>query len=188
MSTKHTIPSVVIPAASHIQSPFSSNQYSTLQHRNLVKQQKPTSTLPFPPMREEKDQYDPQNNWQVSRKRTYELPKQSSHADKIRKLSNKNDLMTDEERKDTQKCLVVQKSRENKFNPENPRIVTNLKYALKTEFNSFRNADKIKFQNTATGEEFFAKSCELPIIPDFSLHDNLNVWRIKNRSDEQKTY
>ena len=82
---------------------------------------------------------------------------------------------------------MVQKSRENDFNPENPRFVTNLRYALKTEFNSFRIAYKVKIQNTATGEEF-AKNRELPIIPDFSLHDNLNVWRIKNRSDEQRTY
>ena len=40
-------------------------------------------------------EYDPQNNLQVSRKRTNELPNQSSHADKIRKLSNMNDLMTE---------------------------------------------------------------------------------------------
>ena len=113
---------------------------------------------------------------------------QTSQAMLIRKLSNINDLMTDEERKDTKKCLVVQKSRENEFNPENPRFVTNLKYSLKTKFNSFKIADKVKIQNTATGEELFAKSRELPIIPDFSLPDNLNVWRIKNRSDEQKTY
>ena len=76
-------------------------------------------------------------------------------------------------RKEDQKCLVVQKSRENEFNPENPRFVTNLRYALKTEFNSFRTANKVKIQNTAKGEEFFAKSSELPIKTDFSLHDNL---------------
>ena len=179
MSIKHNLSSVIVPAAS----PSSSSQQPTLQH-----QQKPSSTPPFRPMREQQDQYDPQNNWQVSRKRPYEFPNQSSHADKVRKLSNINDLMTDEERKDTKKCLVVQKSRENEFNPENPRFVTNLKYSLKTKFNNFKIADKVKIQNTATGEELFAKSRELPIIPDFSLPDNLNVWRIKNRSDEQKTY
>ena len=91
--------------------------------------------------------------------------------------------MTDEERKDTKKCLVVQKSRENEFSPEKPRFVTNMRYALKTEFNSFRIAGEVKIQNTAADEEFFAKSSELPIIPDFSLHDNLKVWRIKKRSD-----
>ena len=32
-------------------------------------------------------EYGPQDNWQVSRKRTYELANQSNHADKIRKLS-----------------------------------------------------------------------------------------------------
>ena len=178
MSIKHNLSSVIVPAAS----PSSSCQQPTLQH-----QQKPSSTPPFRPMREQ-DQYDPQNNWQVSRKRPYEFPNQSSHADKVRKLSNINDLMTDEERKDTKKCLVVQKSRENEFNPENPRFVTNLKYSLNTKFISFKIADKVKIQNTATGKELFAKSRELPIIPDFSLPDNLNVWRIKNRSDEQKTY
>ena len=157
MSIKHNLPCVIVPAASHMKSPSSSSQQPTLQH-----QQKPSSTPPFRPMREQQDQYDPQNNWQVSRKRTYELPNQSSHADKVRKLSNINDLITNEERKDTKKCLVVQKSRENEFNPENPRFVTNLRYALKTEFNSFRIADKVKIQNNATGEEFVAKAVNYP--------------------------
>ena len=88
----------------------------------------------------------------------------------------------------TKKYLVVQKSRENELNPENPRFVTNLSYKLKTEFNSFRIADKVKIKNTATGEEFLAESSELPITPDFSFHNNLNVWRIQNRSDNQKTH
>ena len=68
---------------------------------------------------------------------------QTSQAIKIKKLSNINDLMNNEERKDTKKCLVVQKSMENEFNPENPRFVTNLRNALKTEFNSFRITDKV---------------------------------------------
>ena len=61
-------------------------------------------------MREQQDQFDPQNNWQVSRKRTYELPNQSSHADKIRKLSNINDLITNEERKDTKNAWWFRKA------------------------------------------------------------------------------
>ena len=87
MSTKNTIPIVIIPAASHMQPPSSSSQQPTLQHRNLIEQQKPTSTPPFPPMREQQDIYDPSNNWQVNRKRSYSFqnPQQSSHAEKIKK-------------------------------------------------------------------------------------------------------
>ena len=185
MTTRPTLASVVIPNQ-HQQMTTQQEQTQTHSSQPPIFSKPPFTTTIAP--RSTSSQYDPQNNWQVSRKRTYELPNQSSHADKIKKLSNINDLITNEERKDTKKCLVVQKSRENEFNPENPRFVTNLRYALKTEFNSFRVADKVKIQNTATGEEFFAKSRELPIIPDFSLHDNLNVWRIKDRSDEQRTY
>ena len=55
-------------------------------------------------------------------------------------------------KKTQKKCMVVQKSRENEINPENPIFVIKLRNALKTEFKSFRIADKVKIQNTATGE------------------------------------
>ena len=190
MSSKHTIPSANIPAASHMQSPSSSNQQSTLQHHNLVKQQAPTSTPPFPPMREQQDQYDPSNNWQVNRKRSYPFqnPQQSSHAEKIRKMANIDDLINDKERKVIAYCLKIQKSRENAVNPMNPRFLTNLKYALKSHTNKFRISDKIKVQNISTGEEFLAKTENLPIMTEISLPETMNVWGIKDRDTQNNTY
>ena len=42
--------------------------------------------------------------------------------------------------------------------------------------------------NTITGEDLFMKSSELPILKDFSLSNNQNVWRIKNRNPTTKMY
>ena len=179
MSIKHNLSSVIVPAAS----PSSSSQQSTLQH-----QQKPSSTPPFRPMREQQDQYDPQNNWIVNRKRPAPGNQQSSHAEKIRKMANIDDLISDKERKDIPYCLKIQKIRENVVNPMNPRFVTNLRYTLKMQANKFRISDKVKVQNISTGEEFLAKTENLPILKEFSLPETTNVWRIKDRDTQKNTY
>ena len=82
---------------------MTSNCQQSQKRRSLPKP-KVFSEPPFKPQSAsnvlpDSQEYDPQNNLQVSRKRTYELPNQSNHADKIRKLSNMNDLKIDEERR-----------------------------------------------------------------------------------------
>ena len=74
------------------------------------------------------------------------------------------------------------------MNTENSRFAINLKYALKTEYNKFAVSERVKVSNTITGEDLFKKSIELPILKDFSLSNNQNVWRIKNRNPTTKMY
>ena len=74
------------------------------------------------------------------------------------------------------------------MNTENPRFVTNLKYALKNEYNKFAVSERVKVSNTITGEDLFMKASELPILTDFSLSNNQNLWRIKNRNPTTKMY
>ena len=117
-------------------------------------------------MRQKQDLYDPSNNWQVNKKRTYSFqknpPKQSRR--KKRKSANMDDLMSHKEQHDITYCLKIQKSRENAVNPMNTRLMTNLKYALKNHAKKFRVSDRVKVQNISTGEQFLAKTGTLPIV------------------------
>ena len=103
-------------------------------------------------------------------------------------MSNIDDLLTERDRKNIPHCLDIQKTREAEINTENPRFVTNLKYALKTEFNKFAVSERVKVSNITTGEDLFMKASELPILKDFSLNDNQNLWMIKNRNPTTKMY
>ena len=93
-------------------------------------------------------------------------------------MSNIDDLLTEDDINNIAHCLDIQKTREAKMNSENPRFVTNLKYALKTEYNKFAVSERVKVSNIITGEELFMKARELPVLKDFALSNNQNVWRI----------
>ena len=107
MSIKPSVKCIIVSQAQIInqrQQPMTSNCQHPPIRSSLPKPQV-LLTSPFKPQSEynvlpESQKYDPQTNWQVSPKRTYENPNQSSRAGKIRKLSNINDFLTDEERKD----------------------------------------------------------------------------------------
>ena len=128
------------------------------------------------------------NNWIVNRRRPALGNHRTGHAQKVKKMSNIDDLLTEDDRNNIPHCLYIQKTREAKMNTENPRFVTNLKYALKTEYNKFAVTERVKVSNTITGEDLSMKASELPILKDFSLSNNQNVWRIKNRNPTTKMY
>ena len=185
MTTRPTLASVVIPNQ-HQQVTTQQEQTQTHSSQPPIFSKPPFTTTIAPPSTS--SQYDPQNNWIVDRKRPAPGNQQSSHAEKIRKMANIDDLISDKERKDIPYCLKIQKIRENVVNPMNPRFVTNLKYTLKMQANKFRISDKVKVQNISTGEEFLAKTENLPILKEFSLPETTNVWRIKDRDTQKNTY
>ena len=185
MTTRPTLASVVIPRQ-HQQVTTQQEQTQTSSSQPPVFSKPPFTTTIAPPSTS--SQYDPQNNWIVDRKRPAPGNQQSSHAEKIRKMANIDDLISDKERKDIPYCLKIQKIRENVVNPMNPRFVTNLRYTLKMQANKFRISDKVKVQNVSTGEEFLAKTENLPILKEFSLPETTNVWRIKDRDTQKNTY
>ena len=185
MTTRPTLASVVIPNQ-HQQVTTQQEQTQTHSSQPPIFSKPPFTTTIAPPSTS--SQYDPQNNWIVDRKRPAPGNQQSSHAEKIRKMANIDDLISDKERKDIPYCLKIQKIRENVVNPMNPRFVTNLKYTLKMQANKFRISDKVKVQNISTGEEFLAKTENLPILKEFSLPETTNVWRMKDRDTQKNTY
>ena len=184
MTTRPTLSSVVIPNQ-HQQVTTQQEQTQTHSSQPPIFSKPPFTTIAPPST---SSQYDPQNNWIVDRKRPAPGNQQSSHADKIRKMANIDDLISDKERKDIPHCLKIQKIRENVVNPMNPRFVTNLRYTLKMQANKLRISDKVKVQNISTGEEFLAKTENLPILKEFSLPETTNVWRIKDRDTQKNTY
>ena len=185
MTTRPTLAGVVIPNQ-HQQVTTQQEQTQTHSSQPPIFSKPPFTTTIAPPSTS--SQYDPQNNWIVDRKRPAPGNQQSSHTEKIRKMANIDDLISDKERKDIPYCLKIQKIRENVVNPMNPRFVTNLKYTLKMQANKFRISDKVKVQNISTGEEFLAKTENLPILKEFSLPETTNVWRIKDRDTQKNTY
>ena len=185
MTTRPTLASVVIPNQ-HQQVTTQQEQTQTHSSQPPIFSKPPFTTTIAPPSTS--SQYDPQNNWIVNRKRPAPGNQQSSHAEKIRKMANIDDLISDKERKDIPYCLKIQKIRENVVNPMSPRFVTNLKYTLKMQANKFRISDKVKVQNISTGEEFLAKTENLPILKEFSLPETTSVWRIKDRDTQKNTY
>ena len=130
MTTRPTLASVVIPNQ-HQQVTTQQEQTQTHSSQPLVFSKPPfTTTIATPST---SSQNDPQNNWIVNRKRPAPGNHQTSHAEKIKQMSNINDLLTEGDRKNIPHCLDIQKTRQAEFNTENPRFVTNLKYALKSE-------------------------------------------------------
>ena len=153
-----------------------------------------TSTPPFAPIKPQLDtpstsnQYDPEVNWKINRKRSPSQTLKNNHAEKVRKLANIDNLLSEEDRKNKHYCLSVQRSTELDLYPENPRFLNHLKYTLKGNYNKFTTLEWVKVRNDATNEDCFIKSDELPLVKHFSLSRESNTWRIKNRDPETKTY
>ena len=153
-----------------------------------------TSNPPFAPIKPQLDtpstsnQYDPEVNWKINRKRCPSQTLKSNHAEKIRKLANIDELLSEEDRKIKHYCLTVQRSRELDLNPENRRFLNHPKYTLKANYNKFTTLERVKVRNDATNEDCFMKSDYLPLVKHFSLSSKSNRWRIKNSDPQTKTY
>ena len=193
MTARPSLASVVIPSqyqqmtTQQEQTPINSSQTPIFSKPPFKSQNTQQVTIPIT-LPSTSSQYDPQNNWIVNRKRPALGNHRTGHAEKVKKMSNIDDLLREDDRNNNLHCLDIQKTREAKTNTEKPRFVTNLKYALKTEYNKFAVSERGKVSNTITGEDLFMKASELPILKDFSLSNNQNVWRIKNRNPTTKMY
>ena len=190
MTTRPTLASVVIPSqhqrmtTQQEQTQIDSSQPPNFSKPPFQSQNTQVTTTITPPSTS--SQYDPQNNWIVNRRRPTLGNHRTGHAEKVRKMSNIDHLLTEDDRNNIAHCLDIQKIREAKMNTENPRFVTNLKYALSTEYNKFVISERVKVGNITTGEDLFMKASVLPILKEFSLSNNQNVWRIKNRNPTTK--
>ena len=96
MTTRPTLASVVIPNQ-HQQVTTQQEQTQNHSSQPPIFSKLPFTTTIAPPSTS--SQYDPQNNWIVNRKRPAPGNHQSSHAEKIKKMSNIDDLLTERDRK-----------------------------------------------------------------------------------------
>ena len=193
MTTRPTLASVIIPS----------------QHQQVTTQQEQTQTHssqppifskpPFKPQNTQQvtttiaspstsSQYDPENNWQISRKRQFPIQQISNHKNKIIKMNNIEDLVPDAIRKIPSECLKLQKPREENMNKENPRYVNTLLYFLKPNYNKFEVASKINIIQSNGHQQILVNSEKLPVLKTFSLPTENNKWKIKNRDPKNGTY
>ena len=96
MTTRPTLASVVIPNQ-HQQVTTQQEQTQTHSSQPPIFSKPPFTTAITPPSTS--SQYDPQTNWIVNRKRPAPGNHQTSHAEKIKKMSNIDDLLTERDRK-----------------------------------------------------------------------------------------
>ena len=121
-----------------------------------------TCQLPVP----NNQTYDPISNWKIQ-----------NHSGKAIRLSNIDDLLSEQDRRNIKLCLETQRVTEEQINKENPRFVNSLKYSLKPEYNYFNVKGKTIIQNKTLHPEHEVPVSQVPIISDFSLPNSKNVWR-----------
>ena len=130
--------------------------------------------------------YDPITNWNIHHESaTATMP---DHSGRAIRLSNIDDLLTEQDHRNIKLCLETQKVREDQLNTENPRFVNNLKYSLKPEFNSFRVEGETTITNKCLKTVHEVPVSEVPVINVFPLPSSKNVWRIKDRDVKNRSY
>ena len=71
---------------------------------------------------------------------------------------------------------------------KNPKFVTSLDYSLTTEYNQWRLSELTTIQKVKTNTKMLVPTESLSVIPNFSLVPTLNLWRLRNRNDQDRTY
>ena len=82
----------------------------------------------------------------------------------------------------------IQRLREMLPLDKNPKFVTSLDYSLTTEYNQWRLSELTTIKNVKTNTKMLLPTESLPVIPNFSLVPTLNLWRLRNRNDQDRTY
>ena len=71
---------------------------------------------------------------------------------------------------------------------KNPKFVTSLDYSLTTEYNQWRLSELTTIKNVKTNTKMLVPTESLPVIPNISLVPALNLWRLRNSNDQDRTY
>ena len=149
-------------------------------------------------------EYDPQSNWKVlfkedehrsmeeraqkARKRTQVTPAQNyAKQNKLDREARIDDLIPRNPLPSIHNRLEIQKSREMHPNNANPRFVNTIKYYLKSSANKFR-AEEVRALHEETKTHFNLSPNYAPVIHEFSLSNDHNEWRIKDRDETSNEY
>ena len=111
MTARPSLASVVIPSqyqqmtTQQEQTPIHSSQTPIFSKPPFKSQNTQQFTIPIT-LPSTSSQYDPQNNWIVNRKRPALGNHRTGHAEKVKKMSNIDDLLREDDRNNNLHCLV----------------------------------------------------------------------------------
>ena len=84
--------------------------------------------------------------------------------------------------------LEIQRLREMLPLDQNPKFVTSLDYSLTAEYNQWCLSEMTMIQNVKPKTKIQVPTESLPVIPNFSQVPTLNLWRLRNRNDQDLKY
>ena len=70
----------------------------------------------------------------------------------------------------------------------NPRYVKSLDYILTTDYNQWCLSEATLIKNKITSQTITVPTDTLPVIPDFSLVPTVNLWRLRSRNSNERSY
>ena len=84
--------------------------------------------------------------------------------------------------------LEIQRLREMLPLDHNPKFVTSLDYSITAEYNQWCLSEMTMIQNVKPKTKTQVPTESLPVIPNFSQVPTLNLWRLRNRNDQDLKY
>ena len=70
----------------------------------------------------------------------------------------------------------------------NPKFVKSLHYSLTMDYNQWCLSKETVIKNKVTGQTITVPTDTLPVIPDFSLVTTMNLWRLRSRNANERSY
>ena len=84
--------------------------------------------------------------------------------------------------------LEHQRMREMRPLDNNPKFVKSLDYSLTMDYNHWCLSKETVIKNKVTGQTITVPTDTLPVIPDFSLVTTMNLWRLRSRNANERSY
>ena len=132
-----------------------------------------------------RQQHEPHQHQQTTvghKSNSYQAPLQPIHSSIDDGLPKGRDFPLKEER------LEHQRMREMHPLDNNPKFVKSLDYSLTMDCNQWCLSEETVIKNKVTGQTITVPTDTLPVIPDFSLVPAVNLWRLRSRNANERSY
>ena len=132
-----------------------------------------------------RQQHEPHQHQQTTvghKSNSHQAPLQPIHSSIDDGLPKGRDFPLKEER------LEHQRMREMHPLDNNPKFVKSLDYSLTMDCNQWCLSEETVIKNKVTGQTITVPTDTLPVIPDFSLVPAMNLWRLRSRNANERSY
>ena len=130
-----------------------------------------------------RQQHEPHQHQQTTVKsNSHQAPLQPIHSSIDDGLPKGRDFPLKEER------LEHQRMREMHPLDNNPKFIKSLDYSLTMDCNQWCLSEETVIKNKVTGQTITVPTDILPVIPDFSLVPAMNLWRLRSRNANERSY